>query len=468
MPSVTPIPLTGTGGLFSRIGAYGGLLNAINASRGTTIPAHALSVNNQYLSTDQDIIDNLYSNLLSYQNSCSSFNGPMKSQCQNTIIQMANESLLLSNSNLNTALILLVSQMKQAGQTVNQCTVNASANYSIGNVGNPVVVLSVKDINNTLCEYSFSELCTGNVTNDYQSNSNLAGVEPLTIVGQQTVSDTFSYLYPKGSACSISLNAVSGLTNGSGGVSNWLVNGSFETWSPTANGIPTSWNVGTGTPGTTIIQSSSPIYDGLYSLQFAGNGSELTSVYQKFSTSLVQNNTPSIINPNSIFAFNCFIRTAGSPASGVLRVSLFDGTNPILDNSGTANSVSVNLNSVTTTWVPLSISFRTPNQIPTSVWLQIALTTALPSGKSVYIDRAAFCQMTRAYRGGWFVSVFSGNVNMVRGDTIWLNISNNYAGGFQQLFNKLFSMSQINNSNNTGNIILPSSLSPTISDSLIS
>ncbi len=60
-PTPTPITLTGTGGLFTRIGAMGGLLNAINLDRGTTIPPHFTSINNQFLSSNQDVISTLRS-----------------------------------------------------------------------------------------------------------------------------------------------------------------------------------------------------------------------------------------------------------------------------------------------------------------------------------------------------------------------------------------------------------------------
>jgi hypothetical protein len=63
------ITLTGTGGLFTRTGRVGGMLNALNSFRGTadlsgaSIVSVGVGVNNieaQFQSTNQDLVDGLY------------------------------------------------------------------------------------------------------------------------------------------------------------------------------------------------------------------------------------------------------------------------------------------------------------------------------------------------------------------------------------------------------------------------
>jgi hypothetical protein len=454
------IPLTGTGGLFTRIGALGGLLNCINLSRGTTVVGHVASIQSQYQTTNQDVIDNLYANLLSYQNSCSSFNSPIKSIAAQTIIEMANASLLLSNAQINTALIYLISQMQSSGQTVNRCTVTSNWTAAGSNIGNPNVVMCVNDVNNALLEYSYSEGITAVCTRDSQSNPGLAGIEQISISTQMSVSDSFSWMFPEGSGVSLNVQAVAGTTSGSGGAANWLINGSMESWSPTASGIPVGWHVETGTLGTTILQSSSPVYDGTYALQYLGNGSENTAIYQRFSTAAAPYDTNALAFPNTLFAVNMWVRVDATPAAGVLRVALWNGSSVILDNSGAPNSFNINLTTLSTTWIPFSGIFRVPNLMPANVSLELKLTTALTSGRSVYVDRVAMCQPTQLYRGGPLISIFSGNVNLIRNDTFWISIYNNYGGAMQTLFGKIFNMPQLG-------LILPSSLTPTVPDSLI-
>ena len=460
------LPLTGSQGLFPRIGALGQLLTDINSSRGTTIPSDVTSINNQFTSTDQNIINNLYSSLSSYQNSCSSFNSQIKQIASSTVIQMVNDVSPQANQNLSTALQYVINQMKASSQTVNRSTIGSSVSYSPSNIGNPSVVISLNDVNNLPVEDCFAELATATVTVDSQSSPNIAGTETIILQSQYSISDTFSWLYPEGSGTSLSLSAVSGMLNGGSGTTNWLNNGSFETWSPTANGTPTSWNIQAGSAGGTILQSSSPVYDGSYALQFLGNGSENTSLYQSISTPSSVQNTNTKILPNTIFAFNGWIQVSGTPSSGTVRIALSHpttppspgGLSPINDNSGTPNAVYINLNTLTNTWTPFNGVFRTPNQLPSMVNFEIKLSTPLTSGFSVYFDRVSFCQMSKWYNGGPFISVFSGNINMIKGDSFLTTITNSYNGHFQWFFDKCFNMKSLG-------LILPSSTSPTIPDS---
>src|ERR1700733_11423223 len=144
------IPLTGTGSIFARMGVLAELLNSINQSRGTDIPADVTAISNQYESTDQNIINNLYQSLTAYQNSASSFNSTIKSIASNTITQMVNDVSPLQNQNLSTALQAVFNQMIQQSQTVNQCTISSSVTPNSDNIGNPNVVITLRDVNNLL------------------------------------------------------------------------------------------------------------------------------------------------------------------------------------------------------------------------------------------------------------------------------------------------------------------------------
>lgn len=460
--SSNPIPLVSTGGLFTRIGALGALASAVNVARGSLIPGHIAEVNDQFESTNQDVIDSLYSYLLAYQNSGSNIQGNVKSMAASTVIEMANQSILLPNNNISTSLQLLISQMVAANQSVNACDVSASIAVSPQNHGNAVGVISVKNVNGLNCEDLFNEMATANVTSDYQSSIGLIGVEPITIQTQQSISDTFSWLYPQGSGVTLAVNAVSALKNGGSGTQNWLMNGSMESYTASAN-LPDSWYLETGTPGTTILQSTAFFYDGFSSLQYVGNGSEDTAIYQPFSIAGTNYSTNAVIYPNMQFGWNLAIRMSATPPSGVFRVSLANVAGPCSDNAGNVNQSSVNLNTIGTAWQFVNGVFRSPNPLPSPpTFLELKLTTPLPNGYSLYIDHVAFCVMSPLYQGGPSVSFFSGNQDLVRGDTFFLIMSNNYGGRFQWLFDQLFNMKG-------QGLLLPSNPTggQTISDSLI-
>lgn len=435
-------------------------MNAINESSGTTVPSLVTLISDQYESSDQNIITNLYQYLSSYQGSTQNFNPSIQSISQNTIIQMAADDSPQPNATLLNALQYLIAQMVAGSQSVLLSHVSSNYSANADNIGNPNIVINLYDQNNNSLQMCFAERQIITCSQDSQSNSALAGSEIMLVQGQQAVTNSLSYQYPAGSGVSTRIQTVNGMQAG-GGLANWLINGSFETW--TSANIPATWHIGTGTPGTTVIQSSSIFYDGLYSMQFLGNGSEMTAIYQQFSTVAGRFDiTSSTIYPNSLICFNCWLRIGPSvPSSGVLQISLSNGTSPILDNSGSSNSESIILANLSTSWVPVSATFRTPNQLPSSgVFLSLALTTPLPSGYSVYIDRVSVCSMTQLYSGGPYISIFSGNTNLIQGNGFVANIANDYEGEFNILFDRLFGMRSLG-------LIIPYSATPTIPNSLI-
>jgi hypothetical protein len=465
-PSGNPTQPTSTlfagspGDLFNRIGAWGNLINLINAFRGTTIPAGVASADDQYLNTDQNIIDNLYYNESSYQNSSNTFLSQIRSMSVNTLIQMVNEVLPLNQQNLQSSMAYLVSLMQSEGQSVKACSVSSNISYGPGNVGNPVAVVSVRNPQGLYLEDLFAETATATVTNDFQHSANLAGSEPLNIQGQYNISDTFSWMYPAGSGINLSANAVNGMNQNQGGYGNWALNGSFENVSATAN-VPLNWAILAGVPGTTVFQTTSESYDGVYSLQFAGDGSTLSAVGQAFSTPTNSGTMLAYLYPMVQLCVNMFVTMSATPPSGVLQVALTNGSTPTTDNQGNINAASINLNTVGTSWIPFNAVFRTPSVMPTTPTLQIGLTTALPGGYNCYIDRVAVTQMVQLYQGGPYISIFSGDVNMLIGDTVFVKLNNDYGGQFQILFDKIFNMKSqgmLLPSNATGGATIPDTL----------
>ena len=99
------------------------------------------------------------------------------------------------------------------------------------------------------------------------------------------------------------------------------------------------------------------------------------------------------------------------------------------------------------------------------VKLQLSLTTSLPNGVPVYIDKASFGAMSQLYTSGPYVSIHAGNTPSTVNDYNKLTITNSRGAGgtldtFQCLMNQLFDLQ-------SQDILIPSSLAPTIPDSLI-
>jgi hypothetical protein len=451
------ITLTGTGGLFTRLGLIFGMVEDFNTYRGTTIPTKFTTLQDQYLASDQDVVDGLYSALSSWQITFTNINSYFKSIASKTVIEMVNDDALTpSNTSLQSALTYLINQMKAASQSVEVCTVSVTPSAAVSNSGNGFAVATTVNGQGTSLMMPFRENLAGVVTRDAQTGGSTAGREAFTFLGGYSVADTLSWQYPAGSGISLSLAAVGPTPYQGSGNNTFLTNGDFEGWSIV--NVPNNWTILVGTPGSTILNSKTTFYDGINSLSFAGNGSELTAVSQAFN-SATGTRTP--ILPLDVLLFNAYIRVDSTPAAGVLRFALTDGSGTvILGADGNPASVSKTLSSVSTTWVPVSGFFRTPKALPSTCQLTIGLTTALSAGQTVYVDRVVLAEPYAMYPGGPLVGVVSGDVNLINGDALNVAVANDYGGKFQGYFDRFFGMRAMG-------LQLPASSSPTIPDSLI-
>ena len=94
------------------------------------------------------------------------------------------------------------------------------------------------------------------------------------------------------------------------------------------------------------------------------------------------------------------------------------------------------------------------------VYLRLRLSTAITSGKTVYIDEMALTPGIPLYSGGPLVAAFSGRLAAQPGDTWSIAVTNSFAGKFQKDFNRCFGMADLN-------LLLPTTGSTLISDGLI-
>lgn len=448
---------TGTGGLFTRIGAMGGLLADLNTFQSSTLPTDVQAILTQYpANNDEIMVDGIETQLMSAQQSSGGIMASIQSYGYNTVNTMVyQDNPLLSNTNLATSLAEVIRQMIGDSQTIQACTIGSTVTAAAGNQGNGVCVVSTRRSDGLVQENAFQEHITVKCSSDSTISSSLAGRETFAVTG--TVPYTsFDWRFPGGSGGSGSLSAIDATSDNSNG--NKLTNSDFEAF--TSN-VPDDWSILVGSAGTTIKKSTSQFYTGAASLNFVGNGSELTSIAQTFGTG-----TPATLNSQTQYACSLWMKVDSVPAAGVLEVSLVDGSNTITtDVSGNQNKFSFTLIGATTSWANVSGSFRTPYILPSTLKIRVRLSTALSNTINLYIDHLALGTMTQVYTGGPSVSVFSGSSDFYVPDSFTAAITNNRGGAsnnktFQTLYDRMFGMRQLG-------LLLPSSGSPSISDSLI-
>lgn len=494
------VPLTGAGSLFVRLGHWMGRLLDVDALRGSAIvTARVLSTANLptlVLGTSlpdyangtaiPQIIASAQADLAAYQQTMGSYLLNLQTYCQNTLQAMYGiDQLAISSKapasafasiSLSVAMQVLIAQMNTAAASLQQATVSAGAQTAAGTPnGNPVIVVSLKNGNGLTLQLPFPETLTFICTQDSQSGATL-GNEQITITGQATLSDPFSWLYPMGSGIQVNYNAVSGTDNNANG--NMLVNGDFFVYS-TAN-YPDNWVIKVGTAGVQFADIGTPYTTGGGVLEMIGDGSTLSSISQNFattsSTAAGVGGTPATFKPNAIYHFNGWLKVSAVPAAGVLRIALVDGTGTVInDAAGTPNSKSLTLSTATTSYVAINGAFRTPNVLPAAVAFNIAQTTAIDNGKNIFLGRFSFTEVdingnSTLYPGGPFVSIHSGNTMLLDGllpDQWTVAISNNYAtngsGQMQFMMDRIFGLRTLA----VPALQLPVSGSPSVSDALI-
>jgi hypothetical protein len=389
--------------------------------------------------------------------------------CQNLAQQTANRMIFrdnpqisqtLTSLNILTSLQNIIQQMKTAGASILAMTIGATPTAFTG-YGNAILNVSTKRASDGLVlENSFQENLLITCTQDSYTGGATAGNETLSATGTGSA-NFFDFNFPLGSNAQASLTAINGNSNNSGG--NVLTNSGYETW---AGNTPSNYGISAGAFGTQIFQENSIVYDGTAALRLLGDGSTLTTWYQQFGTSA---GTLGTLSPVTQYSFNVWMRRDGiAPGAGQLVVELVDQNgNQILDNNSVANAFTINLTGLTTNYASYTGVFRTPTILPTSQFLRYRLSTPLTNARSVYMDKASLGLMTQVYVSGPSLAVHAGSNNLVLNDFANCAVTNSRGAGgtlntFQTLLARLFPIVY------TNELLFPSSITPTISDGLIS
>lgn len=492
------ILLTGNGSLFKRWGHLIGRLYDVNALRGGTATTNVLSgasfpTNFATIETDYSqgtalyqAIEGIQQAMASFFQSSNSIFSDFQTRVKNTLLAMysidqglsANLPLQqLTTTPLGTVLVELIRQMNSASASINQSTVSLGAQTALGSpTGNPIIVGSLLNPQGLTYQTPFAETLNFKVTADSFGTAT-AGNEPVAVTGQPAVQDVFSPNWPGGSGASISLNCVDGSKNNSAG--NVLQNSDFLT-ATTANN-PDNWTIQVGAAGTDVFQTTSGTYTTSGgALQFTGTGSALLdAVTQSFNTTptttVGAGGTSYKLLPSTVYTVNGWVKCSATPVAGVLELALIDGSaypgTVIQNDQGANNLFTKSLTAVSTSYVNFNGVFVTPAKMPTTTpyRLRLRLSTAIDSGKSCYVGRLSMAPAKQLYKGGPWLSIHSGNTNVVDGPTpdAWTMAVSNTPGLFAIWLERLLGLRSLGAGVGGDALIIPYSGAPTIADSLI-
>lgn len=436
-------------GLFVRLGRIGHIAYLLDQYQ-DTLPEAFDSIVAAYQDTLQAVGGLVAQQQLGLVRSTAAVMGFARTAAQQTVIQMVEEDEPATARNLTSALREVIRQMGVQVKTVQDCNVAFIETALPGMVGNGVLVTSDKRGDGLVNENAFTEQTRLVVTSDSYSGSAAEGKEVFTLTGETASAGVWDWDYPQGSGASISVRAISADDNGSRG-SNLTTNGDMEDWTADATPELEDWTLSTGTWGTDALQNATG-NRGSFALEF-NNGATLTTIYQEYTT----------LVPLTSYAFNFWLRRVSAAVTGILTVELTNTSNTVInDEQGVANSFTVDLSALTTSYVAYNHIFRLPAAPPATVRLRIRVSTAIGTD-SILIDDVCLAALTAMYTGGPGFAIFSGSTPFVNGDGWEVDVDNDrpaYLASFQALFDRLFGMRQLG-------LLLPSSATPAIDDALI-
>ncbi len=457
------------GNLFNRLGRLGKCIAAVRTHQLAQI-VNMIDTTNGVVaqfnaeSDIQALMGSAYIGILSSVESVGGLSQNIASQTISRMVFRDNPRLGQTLQSITTLSSIneVIRQMTQQGATILAQTVTATPlPFANPSEGNGTVVASVKrPFDGRTLENAFAENLLVTCSADSFTGGATQGQEQLLVtgVGQQT--DVFSFDWPLGSNATAGLTCIDGSQNASG--NNLLTNSDFETW---VAGAPSNYEIVVGS--STISQETGIVFSGASALKLTGDGSTLTEWRQLFGNTT---GTAGTLSASTQYAFNVWVRRDGTSAAvGQLAVELIDDANNIIqDNAGNDNSFTIDLTTLTTVYTPKSGTFRTPERLPSTIYIRYRLTTgnALTNGRAVYFDKSALGVTTKIYVGGPSLAIFSGSLPFVVNDFTTVGVTNSRGAAgtlstFQTLLFQLFPDVQSNE------ILFPSSSVPTISDLLI-
>jgi hypothetical protein len=464
-----------TGALFNRLGrvmAASADELAIKGGTATTRVLSGASMQTRWGNIEADsaaspvisqAVGDHWAALTSWQGQQSSFFTAHKSLAEAIAKKQTDLDAPLGQYTLDAALAEIRRQMVAGSESLTASSVSLGAQTALGTpTGNAVLVLSAKRPDGLIWQTPAVESLRFIVSADSYTGGATARRETVAVRGQAPASDVWSHLWPGGSGANQTLTLIDAQIDNVTS-NNLLFNGDMEAYS-TAN-APDDWVIAVGAAGTQVFNDTSNAYTQTSGLKLTGSGGVLTTLRQSFATphntGAGLGGTPAVLGAVKQFAVHGKIKAlSAAPAAGVLRVALVDGSGTVVnDDQGVANSFTVDLTLITTSFTSFSGVFRTPTILPSALKLELQTTTAITNTNSVVIDDLAFAEMTPLYTGGPSAAMFAGSTKVKSGDG-WTSAITCTMGQIAMWLERYFGLA-------AKGIILPYSGSPTCADALI-
>ncbi len=425
-------------GLFFRAGKIIKAINARLARATTDLPAELKTIADPFELADMtELIAGLYDDYRAMQESVTAERTTL-AQYVNQIFtaRAVIDELAVTSDDINDLMLAIYRRMIEDSATVARSVVTlgsvtaASSNRGNGTVltsklldgysppiaGGPTNILYA-GLNSELAplSQSYQLVCT----RDSSSSSSREGTESFSWSGAFATGTLDYRSEGVGSGPGLTVNGESG--------NNRLRNGDLNTWIST--NTPVNWTVIAGTVGTHILREStaSNVHRGLYSLRFAGNGTQAS----------IKIGQPVDVNPLRLYCVTMRVKASAASGTGSFTAQ-FEGTGY---TAGSTEKITISAGSMPTAAFTASGSLQSfwavaPALIPDDWQLTIANAGTPGSGSSVWVDSVSVTPAV--YFGGHAAVIVPGSARWAVGDRLNYTVTNDGAGVFQEFWRQWF------------------------------
>lgn len=439
------VSLTSTGGLFTRLGSLAKTINDLDTFVGSTTNTRVSDAATEFASNEREEFAAIWPARDQWRTAGDQWRSDLISLAQNATIAQVNRDVTLLNLALSDALAELITQMKDASESLNAPTVAGSVSANGANTGDTTLATTVIDGDGLTLDCVFAETVRVRCTS---ANAASPFTETLTCEGDPAV-DATAYNWPAGSGTAATLVTVDPAADG------LISNGDFEAW--TVTNTPDDWTIAVGAAGTQVTRQASPRRSTeQYCLRLTSDGSTLTKLRQTFTSTL---------QPLTVYAVTFTAKINTADATGAFRIALVDsGGSVVNDAAGNANSYSVGVNGgsgIGTSYAQFTAFFRTPAKAVSTWRLEIGFTTSPSSGRTVDVDLVSIAQPTQLYTGGPHAIAWGNATTPVVGDRWTLTYTNSLGtDGLVRQCDRFFGTRELG-------LKFPVDGSPTVADTLI-
>jgi len=411
-------------------------------------------IHDEYAIQDKGRIEDVHAVFAGIKQTVTSQAVAITNMIKTDLVGELNQDQLLPDNQEETAVRQFIADMIEVGATVQRSTCTVTPNVGAGNTGTGTILATLTRGDGLVSEQARAETIEITCTRDHASSQTAVRSEVFTLRGEQNeAANSLSFNYPSGSGATatVSTSIFSSSTV--------LSNTGFDSFNATTN-LFTGWTINNGVAGTDIVQETT-VKTGVHSTSSAKFIDGTTASLEFRVRDITVTNSINLIRPETNYAVSFWVDREAALTAGELRFEMVDGTDTVInDNLGAPNSIPALLAPIVAgTFTQFTGWFRTPRVLPEIVTIRFRPETA-PTGGAAFVDDLAFVTPTEAYPGGPELAIFPGTTPFVLADSFTLDVTNDRAGIFQDMFQRIYPMT-------TWGVQLPSALAPTINDATL-